>query len=133
MGALGKDIQDELRPVHDTDLDDLADVAHLGGGEIRVHDHQVRVLLLDHAEQLVELALAQEGDRVRLGALLHYLGDDLGAGGGDQLTQLGEVRLAVCSLRVNGGNDGALSFFDDVHVSPFKRSAISDPLRQRHS
>ena len=114
MGALGEDVQDELRPVHHPDLHHLADVAHLRRREVRIHDHEVRGLLLDDAAQLLQLPFAHVGGRVRLRPLLRHLRDDLRPGGRHQFAQFRHVGLDIRSLLVDRRDDRLLRPLDNV-------------------
>ena len=71
-GALGEDVQNQSRPVHDLDADVLGEHPDLGRGDLVVEHDQIRVHRLGQLPDLVHLALADKGPGVRLVLVLQH-------------------------------------------------------------
>ena len=71
-GTLGKNVEDQTAAVHDTHAQQLREHAHLGRGELVVHDDQVSAGVFHRELQLGRFALAEKGVRVRRIALLQH-------------------------------------------------------------
>ena len=94
LGAVrvpGEDVEDHRGAVDDRHPELLLEVALLARAELVVAGDDVRVGLLGGRLDLLELARAEVGVRVRLLAVLDDLADDGDARGAQQLAQLGEV------------------------------------------
>jgi hypothetical protein len=99
-----EDVEDHGGPVDDRHAELLLEVALLARRELVVADDDVRVGVLSGLLDLLELARAEVGVRVRLVAVLDDLAHDDAARGAQQLAQLGEVVAAV----EHGDQEGAL-------------------------
>ena len=77
---LGKDVQNQGRPVNDLDLDDVFQGAPLGGRQFGVDHDGVRAGGHHDVLQFLGLAGTEERARVRLGAALDDPVEDLRAG-----------------------------------------------------
>ena len=75
-----KDVEDQLRPVHDLSFDSLFDLTQLCRRQLVVEDDDVHVHLSARCGEMFDLSGTEECRRVRLGPLLHYLQHDVGAG-----------------------------------------------------
>ena len=107
LGAVrvpGEDVEDHRRAVDDRDPELLLEVALLARRELVVAGDDVRVRALGGLLDLLELARAEVGVRVRLLAVLDDLPDDGDARGAQQLVQLGEV----VAVRQRGDAERAL-------------------------
>ena len=94
LGAVrvaGEDVEDHRRAVDDRQAERLLEVALLARRQLVVAGDHVGVAHRGERLQLVDLARAQVGVRVRLLAVLDHLAHDRHAGGAQQLAQLGEV------------------------------------------
>ncbi len=89
-GALGKDVQNQRRAVHDLAIERFFQVALLAGRELAVEDDDVAVLLLAQVFELVHLALADVGRRIGLAQPLRDLAHHQHARRARQLAQLGQ-------------------------------------------
>ena len=86
LGPGGEDVQDQLAAVQNLDLDDLFQLADLGGREVVVEDDDIAFKLLDTLGQLLGLAPTDVGGRVDgtdllLKAIHHQGPGTLGQGG----------------------------------------------------
>ena len=88
-GALGEDVQDERRAVEDLALEDLFQVAALGGRQFVIENHGVDVLLAAGGGEFIRLAAADERSRGGHVELLRAAADDVAAGRRGQLAQFG--------------------------------------------
>ena len=87
-GVLGEDVQDQLGPVDDLDLELALQVALLARAQVLVADDQVVAQFLPAVADLLDLAFAHEQRRLDLVAALDFGGDHLGAGGEGELLEL---------------------------------------------
>ncbi len=95
VSVLGEDVEDHRRTVDGRPAQQLLQVALLGGGELVVEDDRVTVRLEGDLQQLLGLALADVGGRIRCGPLLHQARHLVGPRGVDQLRELVEAGLGV--------------------------------------
>jgi hypothetical protein len=102
--ARGEDVEDQLGPVHHPDADRLLHVLPLRGAQLVVEQDERRVEVARLVAQLVELALAEVGGRVRAVELLGERAHDVGAGGVRQAGELLEVLLDA--VAVGGALEG---------------------------
>src|SRR5262249_37738061 len=105
-GVLGEDVENQLRAVDHTRLERVLKRFLLHRGELVVDDQRLGARGLERVLQLLELALADVGARVRPVAVLDQLGHGLDACGPRELRQLGE--LVVGALRRNREHEPAL-------------------------
>ena len=95
LGALGEDVEDELRAVDDLEVGELRDGARLRGRELAVEDEHVRVELDRADDDLLELALAHDELRVDVVAHLDDASADLDARGARELAELAHALLGL--------------------------------------
>ncbi len=95
VGVLGEDVQDHRGAVERRPAEQLLQVVLLGRAELVVEDHGVGVHRQAQLAQLLGLALAHVGGRIRPVAGLHHPADLVGAGRVDQQRQLVEVGVGV--------------------------------------
>ena len=103
VGVLGENIEDHGRAVDHRPAHDLLKVALLGGRELVVEHDRVGVDGKTRRQQILSLALADEGGRLGSVAALHDAVGLVGAGGVDEQRQLVERRLDVVEI---AGRDG---------------------------
>ena len=87
----GKDVQDQLGPIHHAFADRVFDVLALRRRKLFVEQHERCVELLDAQAELLELSFAEVCPGVRPVDLLRQLTDDHGARGIGQVGQLAEM------------------------------------------
>jgi len=93
LGALGEDVEDEPAAVEHLHAEFIGQYAHLGGREVIVEDDHGRLLARDQLLDLGDLALADEGARIRRGKRLQHDADALAARRLDQRLQLAHALL----------------------------------------
>ena len=98
-GVLGKDVEDQLRPVHHPSVERVLERPLLGRIELAVDEEHVRLGPRVLRLQLLELPLADVGARIGTGALLHQLRDGLDECRPGELLQLGQLVVGVGALR----------------------------------
>ena len=111
LGVEREDVEDQPAAVDDLDVEQLLERALLGRRQLVVGDEQVEAGLALGRDELLRLALADVPVRVDVAAVLPLGADDLGAGGGGQVGQLGERVLggpAVVAAGVDGDEEGLL-------------------------
>ncbi len=109
VGALRKDIQDELRSVDDAQIGDLSDAAHLRRSKILIDDQQGGSMLEGRNHDVLELAAAHEEFGVSLGRALDDPVHDADAGGVGQFGQFGQAFLLLqTTVRAGADQDGGL-------------------------
>src|SRR6266849_4939152 len=97
---LGKDVEDELRPIEDFEAGVLGDVAALRRGEIPVEDQQFDHQLHRAQVQLLELSTTDEVSRIGIPAGLKDAIEHLHASGAGELTQLSQGSLRAGAISV---------------------------------
>ena len=111
--ALGEDLEDQRGAVEQLALEDLLQVAALGAGQLVVEDDGVHLLLLAVPGELLRLARADVGARMRRLQLLRAVAHDLRA---DRAGQFGEFveRIADvqggAGLQLHADEEGAIGF-----------------------
>ena len=111
LGVEGEDVEDQPAPVDHLDVEQLLERPLLARRELVVGDEHVEAGLALGRGQLLRLALADVPVRVHVAAVLPLGADDLGAGGGGQVGQLGERvlgRPAGVVAGVDGDEEGLL-------------------------
>ena len=91
-GPLGEDVQDQAAAVQHLHAGHLRQHPQLGGRQVVVENHHGGVFLLDHAADLLHLALADKAVRVRLVPALQDGAHSLTPGG---IHQGGKLRQAL--------------------------------------
>ncbi len=89
-GVLGEDVEDHRGAIEGAASEDALEVELLGGAELVVEDDRVGIERNGQVADLVGLALPDEGRGVGPVTALGDPGDDVGAGGVDELGQLVE-------------------------------------------
>ena len=107
-GVLGEDVEDQLRPVDDTSVEGVLEVALLRGIELVVDDHAVCSGLREALFQLVELSFPDVRAPRRQGAALHNRADRLDPGSPCQFVHFGELFLGVDPLSQHREDEPAL-------------------------
>ena len=102
---VGEDVEDDRRAVDHRHADRLLEVALLARQQLVVEGDQVGPGLGDRLLQLLQLALAEVGVRIRARAALDQLARDRHARGAQQLLQLGQLVAPVALLRVRQHRD----------------------------
>ena len=92
---LGEDVEYQLRPIDDAQLERVLEAPLLARIEVVVHHEGLRPGLRHRGLQLLEAALAEVGARVGSGPTLHDLADGLDAGRAHQLAYLPELLVGV--------------------------------------
>ncbi len=95
LGALRKNVEDELRPVDDLEIGVLHDRRDLRGREVSVENERRRVELHRADDDVVELALAHHELGIDAIAALDDDVDHLDSSGSRELFQLGEALVDV--------------------------------------
>ncbi len=98
----GEDVEDDLGPVHDLDLDRPLEVSRLGRPQVVVEDDDVGLVSLHQLLELLDLARADIRGDVDLLSFLQHGGDDLKAG---RLCQPANLVQGVILGRVVIGED----------------------------
>jgi hypothetical protein len=93
--AGGEDVENELGAIDDARADRVLDVLPLARRQLVVEDDERRLLLGDQGLELLDLALAQIGARMRAVELLRELTDDRGARRVGETRELAQV-LVEC-------------------------------------
>ena len=109
-GVAGEDREDDLRAVDDLAVELLLQVPHLGRGQVLVADDRVGVRGGDQALDLLDLALGEQGGRVRGSPLLDELADDQRPGRVGQAGQLVEGGADVVEGPAAGKADQERAF-----------------------
>ena len=109
-GVLGEDVEDQLGAIDDAGLERILERALLNRRDLVVDDQDVGPGGGKGALELRQLALADEGARVGLGAVLNDFRGDLDAGGARQLAQLGQLAGHVDTVRKDREREAALWF-----------------------
>ena len=107
-GVLREDVEDELGAIDDARLQRILERALLGGAELVVDEQDLGLRPGVRLLELRELALADEGARIRVGAVLHELADRSHTRGARELAKLGELALAVDPFREHTDDEAAL-------------------------
>ncbi len=105
---LREDVEDELRSIDDTGLEDILQRLLLRGAELLVDEQHLRVRGRVGVLQLGELSLSHERPLIRTSAVLNDLADRRHSGRACQLTQLGELGLPVDALGEDSDHEPAL-------------------------
>ena len=119
-GVLGKDVENHRGAVDGGATEDLLQVELLGRAQLVVEHHGVGVELLAHLQDLVDLALADVGGRIRRAAALDQPSHLVGPGGVDELGQL--VQAGVGAGRV-GPSQGDAHQHDLLPEGPLDERA----------
>ena len=90
LGVQGEDVEDQAAAVDDLDVEELLEGALLRGRQLVVGDQDVEAGLALGRGELLGLALADVPVGVDVAAVLPLGADDLGAGGGGQVGELGQ-------------------------------------------
>ena len=114
MGArmLGKDLEDDLRPVQHSGLEVELEVALLARAQVVVADDQVERALKPQLAERLDLAPADEVRGIDLGPSLHVGTDYLSAGGAREVCQLRHL-VADCLGSAAGEHDA-----DEIRALP---------------
>src|SRR6185503_6360821 len=109
--ALGENVQDERSAVEDLALEDLLQVAALGGRKFVVENDRIDVLLAAGGGEFVGFAAADESGCDGYVQFLDAAANDVAAGGGGQFAELSQGILEVPR--------GAVLEFDPDEEDPF--------------
>ena len=88
--TLGKDVENQQRPIHHAATEDLLHRPLRVGRQLVVDDDQVSLLLDGDVARFLQLASSEVGTRVGVLEPLRQSPDDLGPGGASQLLELVE-------------------------------------------
>ena len=127
LRALREDVQNQRRSVDHAHAQRVFEVALLRAGQLVVDDGEVDLQRLAVERQLLGLAAADVGRRIRARALLQHAGDDHRAGG---LGQTGELLEGV--VRVGGDQHDLLGLLDDAAALDGLADAILGQLDLAH-
>jgi hypothetical protein len=106
--VLGEDVEDELRPVDDTQLELVLEPPLLARVEIVVNDQRLGLCVADGTAELGELSLADVCAWVRSCPTLNELADGRHARRAEELAKLGQLVLDIRALRHDGSEEAAL-------------------------
>src|SRR5690606_36281052 len=112
LRATREDVEDERRSVDHLELERLLEVALLRRGEVAVDEDHVVVQLVEQLHDLLQLALADEGGRMRMTKLLDHRAHDLDVDRLGEARQLleGILRRPRLVLRLDGNEKRPLLF-----------------------
>jgi hypothetical protein len=99
----GKDVEDQLGSVENAAGKRRLEVAELRGRQVVIEEHQVGFDGGRYAGDFLDLAGANEGSRIGLGAPLHQFGRDHTTSACNQFAKLGERFLGVQPRKIPRG------------------------------
>jgi hypothetical protein len=106
--VLGEDVEDELRPVDDTQLELVLEPPLLARVEIVVHDQRLGVRVADGTAELGKLSLAHVRAGIGGRPALNELADGYYTRRAEELAKLGQLVLDIRALRHDGSEEAAL-------------------------
>jgi hypothetical protein len=107
-GMLGEDVEDELRPVDDPQVQQVLEAPLLTRGELVVDDERLGATRGNGTLQLLELALADVRPGVGRSAPLHDLADGLDARRDEKRPELLQLHVLVDARPQHGNEEPAL-------------------------
>ena len=134
LGPLREDVEDQLGAVEDLEGGGVGDVDGLRRRQVGVEDDEVGHELHGAEQDVLELALADEGARVGIAAHLHRRVDDLDAGGARQLPELRERGLGLGArlpLAAHADQDGPLAPAGAAHRRGAGELLLEAPAARR--
>ncbi|GAB4347768.1 MAG: hypothetical protein Kow0099_29990 [Candidatus Abyssubacteria bacterium] len=111
MGALGEDIEDELRSVHDLAAEQVFEVSLLGRAEFAIEHDQVGLEVFNGGGDGFDLSPAYECGTVRDGSVLHDRFDNVPAGRTGEFPQFVERFLRLPWMFIGDSDTYEDSFF----------------------
>src|SRR5659263_151936 len=123
VGMLGEDVEDERGAIDDPHAELVLEVTLLGGRKLVLDNHQVGLQAGDFLLELNQLALAEVGMGYGMVPTLNHFTSIFGAGGGQQLAQLGQRLIPLLIRRGTAHYGYEISAF--THKLSFIRSSAS--------